>query len=65
MTEVPAWRRLGEYVTMDRTVFFSNKKYQQPQLLQIFFLAAFLENTFIRNIIILHYELHNSNTQQL
>ena len=47
-------RWLGEYVTLDRT-FYSlllNRKQQQPQLLPYFVLIAFLEEAFIRNIII-------------
>ena len=35
---VPAWQWRGEYVTLDRasTVFFSNRKWQRPQLLPYF-----------------------------
>ena len=35
------------------TIFFSNRQYQQPQLLPYFLLVAFLEEAFIRSITII------------
>jgi len=49
------WQCLGKYVTLDRT-FYSLLLKQEAvaaQLLPQFVLIAFLEETFIRNIIIL------------
>jgi hypothetical protein len=49
---VPAWRRLGEYVTLDRA-FYSllfKQEVVAAQLLPNFFLIASLEEAFTRNI---------------
>ena len=59
---VPAWRWLGEYVTLDSTfysILFKQEVATVPSYFHIFFLIAFLEEALIGNIIILwiHYTI--------
>ena len=55
ITGAPAWRWLGEYVTLNKT--FYNLPFKQevlvPSYFHIVFLSAFHEEAFIRNIIII------------
>ena len=56
ITGAPAWRWLDEYVTVDITCYcllFKRKVAVVPSYFHTFFLIAFLEEAFIRNIIIL------------
>ena len=49
----PAWRWLGEYVTLDKTFkcSFQTGSSSRPSYFQIFFLIAFLDQAFVINII--------------
>jgi hypothetical protein len=53
-TGAPAWRWLGEYMTLDKT-FYSLSFFNSSSYFQIFFLIAFLEEAFIRNVVIIIY----------
>jgi hypothetical protein len=52
----PAWRWLGEYVTLDKMCYrliFKQEVGAAPRYFHISFLFAFLEEVFVRNIIII------------
>jgi hypothetical protein len=56
ITGAPAWRWLGEYVTLDSTFYsllFQQEVAAAPRYCHIFFLITFLEEAFIRNIMII------------
>jgi hypothetical protein len=56
ITGAPAWRWLGEYVTMDSTfysLFFQAGNSNSPSYFRTFFLITFFEEDFIRNILLI------------
>ena len=56
ISEVRAWRRLVECVTLDKTFYsllFEQEVIAAPSYYRIFFLIPFLEDAFVRNTIII------------
>jgi hypothetical protein len=55
ITEAPAWRWLGQYVTLNKmfyTLLFKQEEVADTSYCHSFFLIASLEEAFIKNIII-------------
>lgn len=56
ITVAPAWRRLVECVTLDNKFYnllFEQEVVAAPSYFHVFFLIPFLEETYIRNTIII------------